>query len=64
MGDIELSQLGEGRFQRSPHPPKRSSLLLEDLIVENVEGSAMKVKIAGHALCIAPHGLDAQPLLA
>jgi hypothetical protein len=47
MGGIELPQLGEGRFQRSPHSPERSGLLLDDLIVENVDGSAMKVKIAG-----------------
>ena len=38
MGGIELPQLGEGHFQRSPHPPERSGLFLEDLIVENVEG--------------------------
>src|SRR6516164_6851291 len=47
MGGIELPQLGEGRFQRSPHPPERNSLLLDDLIVENVEGSAMTGEIAG-----------------
>ena len=47
MGGIELPQLGEGDFQRSPHPPERSGPLLEDLIVENVEGSAMKAKIVG-----------------
>jgi len=48
MGGIELSQLGESRFQRSPHPTERSGLLLNDLIFENVEGSAMKAKIVGH----------------
>jgi hypothetical protein len=64
MGSIELPQLGEGRFQRSPHPPERSGLLLDDLIVENVDGSAMKAKIAGHGLCIAPQGLHAQHLWA
>src|SRR5689334_1861012 len=64
MGAIELPQLGEGRFQRSPHPPERSGLLLKDLIFENVEGSAMTAKIAGHGLCIAPHGSHPQHLLA
>ena len=63
MGGIELPQLGEGRFQRSPHPPERSGLLLNDLIVENVEGSAMKAKIVGHGLCIASHGSHAQHVL-
>ena len=48
MGGIELPQLGESRFQRSPHPPERSGPLLDDLIFENVGGSAMKAKIAGH----------------
>ena len=42
MGGVELPELSEGRFQRSPHPPERSRLLLHDLIVENVYGSAMK----------------------
>ena len=56
MGGIEPPQLGEGLFQRSPHPSERNGLLLGDLIVENVDGSAMKAKIAGHRLCIAPHG--------
>jgi hypothetical protein len=60
MGGIELPQLGDGGFQRSPHPPQRSGLLLDDLILENVEGSAVKAKIAGHGLCIAPHWLHAQ----
>jgi hypothetical protein len=64
MGGIELPQLGKGRFQRSPHPPERSGLLLEDLILENVVGSAMIAKIAGHGLCIALHGSHAQRLLA
>ena len=53
-------QLGEGLFQRSPHPSERNGLLLGDLIVENVDGSAMKAKIAGHRLWIAPHGSHAQ----
>jgi hypothetical protein len=53
MGGIELPQLGEGSFQRSPHPPERSRLLLEDLIVENIDGSAVKAKIIGHGLRIA-----------
>jgi len=60
MGGIELPELGEGRFKRSPHPPERSRLLLDDLMVENVSGSAMKAKIARHGLCIAPHGSHAQ----
>jgi hypothetical protein len=64
MGGIELPQLGEGRFQRSPHPPERSGLLLDDLILENVEGSTLEANIAGHGLCIAPHGSHAQHLLA
>jgi len=63
-GPHRTPQLGDGRFQRSPHPPERSGLLLDDLIVKNVEGSAMKAKIAGHGLCIAPHGSQAQHLLA
>ncbi len=48
MEGIELWQLREGSFQRSPHSPKRAGLLLDDLIVENVEGSAMSLKIARH----------------
>src|SRR6516165_9070982 len=63
MGGIELPQLGEGRFQRSPHPPERSSLLLDDFIVENVLGRAMKAKIAGHVLYIALRGSHTQHLL-
>src|SRR5215471_5865989 len=62
MGGIELPQLREGRFQRSPHPPERSGLLLDDLIVENVEGSAVKAQIAGHGLRITPHRSHAQDL--
>src|SRR5215472_2346033 len=64
MGGIELPELGEGRFQRSHHPPERGSLLLDDLIVENVGWSAMKAKIAGHGLCIGPLRSLAQHLLA
>lgn len=60
MGGIELPQLGEGRFQRSPHPPERSGPLLEELILENVERSAMEAKIGGHGLRIALHGSHAQ----
>src|SRR5262245_52144155 len=60
MGGIELPQLGEGLFQRAPDPSERNSPLLGDLIVENVDGSAMKVKIARHLLCIAPHESHAQ----
>jgi hypothetical protein len=41
MGGIKLPQLIEGGFQRSPDPPERSGLLLDDFILENVEGSAM-----------------------
>ncbi len=48
MGGIELSQASEGLFQRSPHPAERRGLFLDDLIVENVDGRAMKAKIAGH----------------
>ena len=60
MGGIERPQPCESLFQRSPHSSERSGLLLSDLIVENVDGSAMKAKIAGHGLCIAPHGTHAQ----
>jgi hypothetical protein len=62
MDSIELPQLGEGGFQRSPHPPERSGLLLDDLIGENIEGSVMKVEIAGHRSCLAAHGSHAQYL--
>src|SRR6476661_1757629 len=60
MGVIELPQPGEGLFQRSPHPSERNSLLLGDLIVENVDGSMMEAKIAGQRLCIAAHGSHPQ----
>ena len=50
MVGIELPEFGEGLFQRSPHSSERNGLLLCDLIVENVDGSAMKAKIAGHRL--------------
>ena len=52
MGGIELPQLGEGLFQSSPQPSERNGLLLGDLIVENVDGSAMRAKIAGHRFII------------
>ncbi len=48
MGGIEFPQPGESSFQRSPQPSKRSGLLLRDLIIENVDGNAMKSKIARH----------------
>ena len=50
MRGIELAQPSESRFQRSPHPPKRSRLFLDDLVIENVDGSAMKTNIAGHVM--------------
>jgi hypothetical protein len=56
MGGIELPQLGEGLFQSSPQPSERNGLLLGDLIVENVDGSAMRAKIAGHRFIITSHG--------
>jgi hypothetical protein len=62
VGGIELGQPGESRFERSPHPPERSSLFLDDLIVENVDASAMKAKITGHRPCIASRGPHAQPV--
>jgi len=54
MGGIVFPQPGEGIFQRSPQPSERDGLLLGDLVVENVGGSAIKAKLAGHGLCIAP----------
>src|ERR1700756_2265097 len=60
MGRVELPQPGEGLFQRSPYPSKRNGLLLGELIVENVDGRAIKAKLAGHSPCIAPHRSHAQ----
>ena len=36
---IELPQLGEGRFQHSPHAAKRGGLLLDEFVLENLEWS-------------------------
>ena len=60
VGGIELAEPRESLFQRSPHPSERRGLLLGDLIVENVDGRAMKAKVAGHEPCIAPEGSHAQ----
>src|SRR5262245_15406627 len=62
MCGIELPQPGECLFQRSTHPSERSGLFLRDLIVENVGGSAIEAKIAGHGLYIAPRASRAPDL--